>query len=69
MHLIESKAALAVDAPLALAGVSMPFWLPTAEVWGQALIVAGGVVLIALRVAIAAVQLRRAARLEVRSDE
>ena len=66
----ESKAALAVDAPLAIAATSIPFWLPSAEEWGKALIVVGGVVLIALRVAIAVVQLRRAAaRLEARSDD
>jgi hypothetical protein len=51
-------AALSIDTPVVAAAVSIPWWLPTIEAWGQALIVAGGVVLIILRVAIAARRLR-----------
>ncbi|HLI22610.1 MAG TPA: hypothetical protein VKV32_15905 [Stellaceae bacterium] len=41
------------DGAAALTAIAAPLWLADAEVWGRALVILGGVVLLALRIVIA----------------
>jgi hypothetical protein len=54
--------AAAIDGAAAVVAVTMPLWVQYAIVWMQAVIVLGGVVLLALRIAIAWRDLRAQAR-------
>ena len=42
-----------VDGAAALTAISAPLWLANVELWGRALVILGGVVLLALRIVIA----------------
>lgn len=54
--------AAAIDGAAAVVAVTMPLWVQYAIVWAQAVIVLGGVVLLALRIAIAWRDLRAQTR-------
>jgi hypothetical protein len=48
-----------VDGAAALTAISAPLWLANVELWGRALVILGGGVLLALRIVIAWRVLRR----------
>lgn len=50
------------DGTAAVTAIAAPLWLADAEVWGRALLIFGGVVLLILRVVIAWRALLRASR-------
>jgi hypothetical protein len=50
------------DGTAALTAIAAPLWLADAEIWGRALLIFGGVVLLILRVVIACRALRLASR-------
>jgi hypothetical protein len=47
------------DATTAMAAVTVPFWLQDIELWGRALVILGGLVLLVLRILCAWHELRR----------
>jgi hypothetical protein len=47
---MTQKLDVAFDATAAAAAVTVPFWLQDLEQWGRALVILGGVVLLALRI-------------------
>jgi hypothetical protein len=47
------------DATTAMAAVTVPFWLQDIELWGRALVILGGLVLLVLRILCAWRELRR----------
>lgn len=51
------------DGTAAVTAIAAPLWLADAEVWGRALLIFGGVVLLILRVVIAWRAMRRASRI------
>ncbi len=52
----------AFDGTAAMAAITAPLWLADVELWGRALVLLGGVVLLGLRIAIAWRELRREPR-------
>ena len=52
------KLDVVVDATTATAAVTVPFWLQDVELWGRALVILGGLVLILLRILCAWRELR-----------
>jgi hypothetical protein len=58
-NLMNHKLDAAFDGTAALAAIAAPLWLLDAEVWGRALLIFGGVVLLILRIAMALRALRR----------
>ena len=57
---MNHKLDAAFDGTAALTAIAAPLWLADAEAWGRALVILGGVVLLALRIVIAWRVLRRA---------
>ena len=51
------------DGAAAVTAIAAPLWVADAEIWGRALLIFGGVVLLVLRVVIAWRAVRRATRL------
>lgn len=47
-----------LDATTAMAAVTVPFWLQDIELWGRALVIVGGLVLLVLRILCAWRELR-----------
>ena len=47
------------DATTAMMAVTVPFWLQDVELWGRALVILGGLVLLILRILCAWHELRR----------
>lgn len=60
---MNHKLDAAFDGTAALTAIAAPLWLADAELWGRALVILGGVVLLALRIVIAWRALRRAPKL------
>jgi len=56
---MNQKLDAAFDGTAALTAIAAPLWLADAEVWGRALVILGGIVLLALRIVIAWRALRR----------
>ena len=56
---MNHKLDAAFDGTAALAAIAAPLWLADAEVWGRALLIFGGVVLLILRIVIAWRSVRR----------
>ncbi|HEV8015198.1 MAG TPA: hypothetical protein VGP48_06675 [Stellaceae bacterium] len=56
---MNQKLDAAFDGTAALTAIAAPLWLADAELWGRALVILGGVVLLALRIVIAWRTLRR----------
>lgn len=56
------------DGTAAVTAIAAPLWLADAEVWGRALLIFGGVVLLILRVVIAWRALRRVSRIARSGD-
>jgi hypothetical protein len=52
----------AFDGTAAMAAITAPLWLVDIELWGRALVILGGVVLLGLRIVIAWRELRRGRR-------
>ena len=52
----------AFDGTAAVAAMSVPMWLADVELWGRALVILGGVLLLGLRIAIAWRDLRQGRR-------
>jgi hypothetical protein len=50
---MNQKLDAAFDGTAALTAIAAPLWLADAELWGRALVILGGVVLLALRIVIA----------------
>lgn len=50
---MNHKLDAAFDGTAALTAIAAPLWLADAEIWGRALVILGGVVLLALRIVIA----------------
>ncbi|HVA15474.1 MAG TPA: hypothetical protein VNF99_19655 [Stellaceae bacterium] len=57
---MNHKLDAAFDGTAALAAIAAPLWLADAELWGRALVILGGVVLLALRIVMAWRALRHA---------
>ncbi len=49
----------AFDGTAAMAAITVPFWLQSVELWGRALVIVGGLVLLALRILCAWRDLKR----------
>jgi hypothetical protein len=56
---MNHKLDAAFDGAAALTAIAAPLWLADVELWGRALVILGGVVLLALRIVIAWRLLRR----------
>ena len=65
---MNHKLDAAFDGTAALTAIAAPLWLADAEVWGRALVILGGVVLLALRIVIAWRALRRTPKLGGRHE-
>lgn len=59
---MNHKLDAAFDGTAAVAAIAAPLWLADAEIWGRALLIFGGMVLLILRILISWRALRRAAR-------
>jgi hypothetical protein len=59
---MNHKLDAAFDGTAALTAIAAPLWLADAEIWGRALLIFGGVVLLVLRIVMAFRALRRASR-------
>ena len=57
------------DGTAAVTAIAAPLWLADAEIWGRALLIFGGVVLLVLRVAIAWRAVRHVARSARTADD
>ena len=57
---MSHKLDAALDGTAAMAAITAPLWLAEVELWGRALVILGGVVLLALRIVIAWRSLRAA---------
>jgi hypothetical protein len=55
---MTQKLDAAFDGTAAMAAITAPLWLENVELWGRALVIVGGVVLLALRVVLAWRELR-----------
>jgi hypothetical protein len=56
---VTQKLDAAFDGAAAVTAISAPLWLADIELWGRALVILGGIVLLALRIVIAWRALRR----------
>lgn len=65
---MNHKLDAAFDGTAALTAIAAPLWLADAELWGRAIVILGGVVLLALRIVIAWRTLRRAQTRPVRPE-